>query len=1206
MGKLKENIKVLKRFLMPKFWNALGIILCCSFILSFFIPLTTTKALSFKNGVRLVDPDTTDDYISRMINSTNGSRFAGRIWSDKSVFRNDIVLDYETDGYEGTITNNSDFLHVFSALGSSQAWIGLPPSRTVIVIDNSSSMYSNNTEWTKTRVANTIEATNKAIDSLMRTSQYNEIAVVLFGDGSGSYFNDTQNDNTSANTAKVIVPMGHYPVSENQAIPYKYLDAGWDTTSNGSSSSGNFPSTPVKDNKTGTKNSSGFVYVDKQYVNDKFEVDSTLENKKGTERYNVYKNGTTNIQAGFHVAYQELLKGKKEVTVGGYKFGYLPNIIMLTDGAATDMLQGTYSNPDLKDRGFTNDRGTKLASYIEVFRDSNGKNTADWNMYVEIIDKNGEKTFEQLGYGNGTLREGLIVGENQGNNKDNSVNPDEKGLEGMKKFAEDVRSTQGTMLLSTLMMVAYEKAVIAKEYGNECDIYTISVDVGNPEDIDLNPNDEFDNDLKNFSSSAATMNPNKYFNLKWLQEKGFIKSTADLNNLKEEDLAFKPYTVGSELIMSLDAAINAWNEFKSGSDSTEARDKLKTYLVYQEHKGLYNDMKDKKVKYNGKDYEATDPIGPSHNNAYLIEHRYSNITYNHLQKDDKDNNPYGISDEDLDINYVKKAFYPKTNNETKDSITSAFDEITKSIKRPAFVPTHDSFSNADNLIYSDPIGKYMEVKDVKNLLLFGELYEISKTDFKYVTKIGESETESSTKTGNYARQYYKVVNNGQNELINDCYKIVDESDELDSEVTFNLNDIKIYVETNLNAGPLENEQTLYVEIPSTALPLQVVTIKLNEEGDSTYYHTNIDDKKNSTPLRIFYEVGIDDNVLINNKKDIDLSKISDEYKAKYSKNNELYLYSNYYSNSVYDGYIADTQDAARTRGDAVTIFSPSEANRYYVFQKNLPLYSKAYIVQADGSLKEITDDEAKTFTGANYYGEIKDEEGTRPSVQELLNQGNVKAGDVVTYSSDKVPYTSNPSSDAYYFVAIDYYVPNGEDKGKKVQTIVSRLGSEFGSGILGDQVAEGEYLCWYDENGKSSKTYNYNEEISSDEINNGSHWILGTKIGGLRIGDLHQGILLKSNNVTGTSKSYYLPIIADDLSTAGYDAILNGYLGNNGVIKYGLSGTPAGDEDNEIEIPNTADNDFIVYMIMVSLSSLIALNAYKRQFLKGQRYKIPN
>ena len=106
---------------------------------------------------RVADPDTMDDYLNRLLTETSGSRYAGRVWTDKTVFAygynngddkdhfdgtNKISLDMLTDGYKGDVLFNADFAHVFSALASSQVVNEYPPSPVdlVIVFDMSGSM----------------------------------------------------------------------------------------------------------------------------------------------------------------------------------------------------------------------------------------------------------------------------------------------------------------------------------------------------------------------------------------------------------------------------------------------------------------------------------------------------------------------------------------------------------------------------------------------------------------------------------------------------------------------------------------------------------------------------------------------------------------------------------------------------------------------------------------------------------------------------------------------------------------------------------------------------------------------------------------------------------------------------------------------------------------------------------------------------------
>lgn len=1161
--------------------------LCIVICLSMSFVLLCPSAETFSNKA-ITDSSTMDDYSDALINDENGSRYAGRIWADKSVSTGDINLDIETDGYEGTITNNSTFLHSFSILGSSQAKIGLPPSRTVIVIDNSGSMYGNNTtDFSKTRIYKSIMAVNKAIDELMRAGIYNEISVILFGNGANGTVEK------EANTAKVIIPMGSYPVSADKNHPYNYLDCGW---AQSSEINGYFPPTPIKNPTVeNVSTGGGFVYIDKAYINSEFKVNENLLGKSGSERYDVVKNGNTNIQAGIYKGFDVLLQGKKKIQIEGYTFGYIPNLVVLTDGAATDMLQGVWSNPVvdgyMMNRGFTNDRGNKNASYTNVWFDEVANSTYDWNMYIEIKNKNGKEVYEQVGYGDGTLTSGTL--------KDGTIredaNPGKVGRQTLIGMANDIRSTQGTMVLSTLLTAAYMKAAVKNEYEQDCKVYTISVDMTNPEDIVLPSTIESGSASYNVTSNPVTVNPNEYFNKEWYQKIGYLKKTADLNNLKDDDTIYQAYTPGSQLILGICDAIDAYNEFKYNNTSFTARNKLSTYLAYQEIKGLWTDMKDGSVTSNEKEYPATIPIGPDHGNAYFINKKWEDIQYPNLKKNDSLTNPYNITLDEIDVKYVTKAYYSKT-NDSIESIEKAFVEIVDSIKEPAFVPVQGINAVSDNnLLYFDPIGKYMEIKDVKSILLFGILYDITEDGTKKYYKQSENgndiEYNKEVPAYDYTRQYYKIVPKTTDELDNPCYGVLSENDSTIPRIKFKLSDIKIYIEEN-NSSKDDTDYfyTFVCDLPINAIPLQVSTIELDTRGKINYY-TNVDKKTESTPLRIFYEVGIDNDILLNDDE-VDIEKIDKKYIEENYKNGEIKFYSNYFSNSVYTDYVADSQNY-ESRGDAFVSFSPSANNRYYVFEKNLTIYSHGYKVLSDGSLSLI--DNSKYFEGLNYAGcyegETKNKVPTGDAVNQIkkdLSSGKIKEGDTITLSGDVIKYGTNPSSNKYYYFPIDYYTSTASGKGKVVQHLVTRLGSEFGSGILGDLVAKGEYVNWYDASGRYKKVYNYNEKIPDGEQD--GNWILTTKIGGLRVGDLHQNIIEKENNITSTSSNNQISIVAHSSGTGAKDTILCTYLGNNGVVKYKI---------NIFELPDAGGsgtkNIIIVAFTLILFSIVVFFLTLKRK-----------
>lgn len=82
----------------------------------------------------------------------------------------------------------------------------------------------------------------------------------------------------------------------------------------------------------------------------------------------------------------------------------------------------------------------------------------------------------------------------------------------------------------------------------------------------------------------------------------------------------------------------------------------------------------------------------------------------------------------MDLLYTNQ-YYNVTDNDANTKLNQIFEEIYSSITSKMFTPVGGSndLGVDDAITYKDPIGKYMEVKDVKGLSLFGEYYEITET-----------------------------------------------------------------------------------------------------------------------------------------------------------------------------------------------------------------------------------------------------------------------------------------------------------------------------------------------------------------------------------------------------------------------------------------------------------------------------------------------
>ncbi len=476
----------------------------------------------------------------------------------------------------------------------------------------------------------------------------------------------------------------------------------------------------------------------------------------------------------------------------------------------------------------------------------------------------------------------------------------------------------------------------------------------------------------------------------------------------------------------------------------------------------------------------------------------------------------GVSKSDIikNINFVPLDHFHEVESE---NLSTLFSEILQKFSSAWFKPVagNNDAGFKEAVSYIDPVGKYMEVKDVRNVLLFGTLYNVKKDKIVYYTEQVDGQvTESETKPEqySYSRQYYKIESSN-NEIENPCYNLKEGGEK----VTFKLSEIDIYVEktnghadTEIGKG-IESDshydEALHINVPTNAIPLQVATIEVNTQGNVSSYTTNVNSPTMSTPLRVFYDVGIADEFLTEDRLDIDLGKLSEEYiEANKDSNGDLYFYSNWYvKDKKYEGY---STAGPQEYGDTVVSFSPSIDNRFYVFQRALPLYEMS--------------------NPSERYSEIDLED--EATYQAWIN------------SHQQITDPSKINSDSWYYIVIDYYKAGSS---KPVHVAVARKGNEFGSAIAGDDVKSGEYLCWYSAQANDWEPYS-STKPSKDGIND---WVVATKPGGIRVGNMANSIQVKSTNPTRTSRNYYVPTISNSTKPGDQaQIVINNYLGNNGRL----------------------------------------------------------
>ena len=250
---------------------------------------------------------------------------------------------------------------------------------------------------------------------------------------------------------------------------------------------------------------------------------------------------------------------------------------------------------------------------------------------------------------------------------------------------------------------------------------------------------------------------------------------------------------------------------------------------------------------------------------------YSNYTFRHP------------SSGDISTIAYNDGYYSAENAE---DVTNVFDDITSEIvSASAQAPTQIEGGDplrSGYLTYTDPIGEYMEVKDIKSIIYGGQ--QFTEKSFS---------TEGNTTTYTFSGKKIESPVYG----------------ELDVSL------IKISVTKDADGN-----ETLTVKIPAAAIPLRVNTVDIDENGAIT--NTNND----AYPARILYTVGAREGVDM-----ATLEGVSDDYiRANMTEDGQSV---NFYSNK----YSGNKQDE-KTVGDATVTLTPAETNPFFYVQEDTPLY----------------------------------------------------------------------------------------------------------------------------------------------------------------------------------------------------------------------------------------------------------------------------
>ena len=241
--------------------------------------------------------------------------------------------------------------------------------------------------------------------------------------------------------------------------------------------------------------------------------------------------------------------------------------------------------------------------------------------------------------------------------------------------------------------------------------------------------------------------------------------------------------------------------------------------------------------------------------------------------------------------------------DTAASVNTVFSDIVSKIsvstpEVPTYVagddPLHDGY-----VVYTDPIGEYMEVKSVNSIVHRGTTYELSRTEAPVTV-------DGVTTTTYVFEQNVETYIHG----------------------TQSLSAIKIDV-----TETADGDQTMIIRIPAALIPLRINKIELNTDG-TVKTHTN----NGATPIQVNYTVGLIDG-LKNDDGTLNLEPQMEgfdqaAYEA-YLEENTVDGVVNFYSNLYTGTNIVDGDKA----GDTTVEFKASTTNPFYYMQYEKMLYT---------------------------------------------------------------------------------------------------------------------------------------------------------------------------------------------------------------------------------------------------------------------------
>jgi len=423
------------------------------------------------------------------------------------------------------------------------------------------------------------------------------------------------------------------------------------------------------------------------------------------------------------------------------------------------------------------------------------------------------------------------------------------------------------------------------------------------------------------------------------------------------------------------------------------------------------------------------------------------------------------------INYAD-SYYDVSNA----NLGSVFDQIYQELSSGAFNPITSSSSSVGGtgvddtpLIYADYIGQHMEIKEIQAITLFGASYGVIKN------ANGTYTVDAATGTNPTTSERW---NTAEDILIT----VIEEAD---------------------------GTQKLEIRINQEILPIIMEQVESETIGKVT---TSTITELKQEPLRVYYTIGVDSEILLPNGK-VDVSKLQG-----YPYIDDATGTVSFYANQFGEENPADGSGVV-LKGDSHVGFQPSPENRYYYHQKN------------QGIFTGIVDENGKTVTipENNEYGIVWNDEYS-------LNW--------MTYEEYQA---MQPGMMVYTYVTYNHPTPDATDAANAAEEVTYL--------VYTDWLYLKESVAFYDEN---AKTYlNDGKAIPEGEVNAAIAAYLQTNpnaelyavlgVGSRRTSRLHNMMHDKISNDTGTAVESYTPeYLENKQDHHGNDVVI--WLGNNGKL----------------------------------------------------------